>query len=362
MIRIDGVEHRPRSRSPAPSRRASPSCTRSSTSSTISTSRPTSSSAASRVLGGPLRLVDRAALSAEGGAAARCGSASTSSPTRRSPTCRSPSASSSRSPRRCRSTPASSSWTSRPRASPPPRRTRLLKVIAELKAGGRRHHLHLAPPERGRAVRRPRRGAARRRAWSANWRAARSRTTRMIRMMIGRDLKSLYMPPERAARRRGARDRRPADRRLSRPRGRPVAARAARSSAWPAWSAPAAPSSPAPSSASTAGSAARLRLDGEPVAIALAARRHRRTASSWSRRTASAPGLVLDVSVTEQHLARRTLRPSPRGLLIRTGSRAPQRRAQQRALDIRTRLDRHRWSAPCRAATSRRWCWPSGCR
>ena len=43
-------------------------------------------------------------------------SASISRPTRRSPSCRSRSASWSRSPRRCRSMPASSSWTSRPRA------------------------------------------------------------------------------------------------------------------------------------------------------------------------------------------------------------------------------------------------------
>ena len=51
-----------------------------------------------------------------GAAAARRASAPISSPIRRSPTCRWPSASSSRSPRRCRSMRASSSWTSRPRA------------------------------------------------------------------------------------------------------------------------------------------------------------------------------------------------------------------------------------------------------
>ena len=47
------------------------------------------------------------------------------------------------------------------------------------RAQGRRRqrHLHLAPPERGRALRRPRRRAARRRAWSASSREARSATT-----------------------------------------------------------------------------------------------------------------------------------------------------------------------------------------
>ncbi len=37
-------------------------------------------------------------------------------------------------------------------------------------------------------------------------------------------------------------------------------------------------------------------------------------------------------------------------------------RAQRAALDIKTPRCRRRASARCRAATSRRWCWPNGCR
>ena len=69
----------------------------------------------------------------------RCstGSASTSRPTRRSPSCRSPSGSWSRSPRRCRSMRASGHH-GRADLEPDrsPRPTRLLQVIAELKADG----------------------------------------------------------------------------------------------------------------------------------------------------------------------------------------------------------------------------------
>ena len=64
---------------------------------------------------GRCKLVDRKALHAQVPPLLSA-SAATSGPTRRSPICRSPSASCSRSPRRCRSTRASSSWTSRPRA------------------------------------------------------------------------------------------------------------------------------------------------------------------------------------------------------------------------------------------------------
>ena len=99
---------------------------------------------------------------------------------------------------------ASSSWTSPPRASPS-ETARLLEVIAELKAGGVSVDLHLAPPGRGRALRRPRRRAARRRASSASSRRAEIEHDAMIRLMIGRDLKSLYIPPAAAAGRRGAR-------------------------------------------------------------------------------------------------------------------------------------------------------------
>ena len=77
-----------------------------------------------------------------------------------------------------------------------------------------------------------------------------------------------------------------------------VAACAARSSAWRAWSAPAAPSLPAPSSASTVRSAAQLRLDGRPVAIA-APRDAIDRGIFLVPEDRKRSGLVLDFSVTE---------------------------------------------------------------
>ena len=66
--------------------------------------------------GGPLRLIDRPALRAQVRPILRPARASISARTRRWPSCRWRSCSWSRSPRRCRSTRGSSSWTSRPRA------------------------------------------------------------------------------------------------------------------------------------------------------------------------------------------------------------------------------------------------------
>ena len=60
---------------------------------------------------------------------------------------------------------------------------------------GRQHHLHLAPAGRGDGLRRPGGGAARRAAGRAARAGARSRPPAMIRLMIGRDLKSIYQPP-----------------------------------------------------------------------------------------------------------------------------------------------------------------------
>ena len=59
------------------------------------------------VFAGPLKLIDRAALARQGDAAAAAARRRFRRRPRRSPTCRSPSASSSRSPRRCRSRRAS---------------------------------------------------------------------------------------------------------------------------------------------------------------------------------------------------------------------------------------------------------------
>ena len=178
---------------------ASPSSIRNSTSSTISTSPPMSSSAASRARAASLKLVDRSRHARRRRAAARSASAPTSRPTRRSSSCRWRSSSWSRSPRRCRSTRASSSSTSRPRSLPLAETDRLLEVIAGLKAEGIAvifisHRLH----EVERALR-PRRRAARRRAGRHARPRPRSTTTRMVRLMIGRDLKVAYSRPARRA-------------------------------------------------------------------------------------------------------------------------------------------------------------------
>ena len=72
---------------------------------------------------------------------------------------------------------------------------RLLRVIADLKADGRQRHLHLAPPERGDAPAPTASWCCATAGSSASSAAARSRPAAMIRLMIGRDLKSLYTPP-----------------------------------------------------------------------------------------------------------------------------------------------------------------------
>ena len=89
----------------------------------------------------------------------------------------------------------------------------------------------------------------------------------MIRLMIGRDLKALYLPPATppgaaVLELRGVRTAA-----YPGPAGRACRCAAARSWAWPGWSAPAAASSPVPCSASTGGWAARSASTGEPVAI-----------------------------------------------------------------------------------------------
>ena len=97
----------------------------------------------------------------------------------------------------------------------------------------------------------------------------------MIRLMIGRDLKSLYLPPARRPARPMLALRRAAHRRLSRAGRSACRCAAARSSALPGWSAPAAPSSPGRCSASTAGSAARSGSTARRSTIDSPARRHR---------------------------------------------------------------------------------------
>ena len=173
--------------------------------------------------------------------------------------------------------------------------------------------------------------------------------------MIGRDLKSLYIPPRRAARRRPC-------------------------SSSRACAPPPIPATPSASSlrsgeilglAGLVGSGrtelaraifgidrrlgGAIRLDGEPVAIALAARRHRpRHLSGAGGPQALRPGARrLD---RREHLAARpaSLRPRPAD---RRGAGGRQCRASSaRALGHPDAVGRRPSSARCRAATSRRSC------
>ena len=159
-------------------------------------------------------------------------------------------------------------------------------------------HLHLAPPQRGRALRRPRRRAARRRAWSASSTAARSRHDAMIRLMIGRDLKALYIPP---AARAGASALEIVEVRTATYPEHAVNLAVRRGEIL--------------GLAGLVGSGrtelaravfgidrllgGAVRLDGEPIVIALAARGHRRGASILVPEDRKRAGLLLDVSVAE---------------------------------------------------------------
>ena len=222
-----------------------------------------------------------------------------------------------------------------------PRPTRLLEVIAELKADGVgvifiSHRLNEVEHCADRVVV-LRDGRCRRRAR----RGARSSHDAMIRLMIGRDLKV-------ALRRRPTR--RPASAVLEIAGVRTAAlSRRTRSTSPSArgeilglagWSAPAAPSWRAPSSASTGRSAATSRLDGEPVADPHAARRDRRAASSSCRRTASASGLLLDFPIAE-NISLANLAAFARGTWSSARRRARATRPSSSAeLDIRTpRID-----------------------
>ena len=113
----------------------------------------------------------------------------------------------------------SSSWTSRRRAS---RLRDRSAAQGHRRSEGRRRrrHLHLASSERGGALRRPCRRAARRQR-GGRARAASDQADAMVRLMIGRDLKSLYTPPQAAAGARRSRSRACARRRISRARREP---------------------------------------------------------------------------------------------------------------------------------------------
>ena len=145
---------------------------------------------------------------------------------------------------------------------------RLLQVIADLKAAGVSIIFISHRLQRGRALRRPRRGAARRPRRRRARRAGASRHDAMIRLMIGRDLKALYIPPAAPPRRARAGDAGVAHRRPI-PTGRSACrSGAARSSALRAWSARAAPNWRASSSASTAARRRACGSAGAPIAVA----------------------------------------------------------------------------------------------
>ena len=131
--------------------------------------------------------------------------------------------------------------------------------------------------------------------------------------------------------------------------------------AWPAWSAPAAPRSRASCSASTSATPARSGSTASPSASPPVARR-------WTPGIAYLPedrhqqGLVLDFSIAAEHHAADPAAPLP-------AAARPSHRpsatvadelhgAVQRPDDRRRPAGRRR----CRAATSRRSCWPSGWR
>ena len=182
----------------------------------------------------------------------------------------------------------------------------------------------------------------------------------MIRLMIGRDLKALYLPPaappgDAVLELRGVRT---AD--LSRAAGRPV---------------------PAPGRDPGPGRAGRRR----PQRAGAGRVRHRpaawaaRSPSTGSRWRSEAPRDAIAprdlpgargpqaLRAAARRLDRREHRPAGSRQLRARGHRAPRRRdRQRRAAADRASASRRRRSRPrsaaSRAATSRRSCWPNGCR
>ena len=204
---------------------------------------------------------------------------------------------------------------------------------------------------------------SRRAAWSASSAATRSDHATMIRLMIGRDLKSLYRAARSAARRARARARgcphhglpRPSGRPRSPPRrdpgpGRPDRRRPQRAR-WRGLS-----------SASTSGSPAgppRGAATDDPDRRGTRSRR----ASTWCPRTASAPVCYSTCSIAENiglpDLACLCALATDRA--ARGGDRQRRAAAPATGASESPSVDDH-GGEPVRAATSRRSCSPSGCR
>ena len=212
------------------------------------------------------RRIDRRGDARRGAARCSTGLGVRLDPSARRAACRSPTSRSSRSPRRSRSTPACSSWTSRPRRCRRRRGRAALRRRPHACATRARAVVFISPPLR-RGLRPLRHGHrhARRRYVVHRRAVAEPTPSEVVRLMVGREVADAVPQgtrprsatpvldvarahPRRRLPRRLLRGPRRRDRRRS-----------------PASSAPAAARSPAPSSASTAYDAGTVRLHGGPL-------------------------------------------------------------------------------------------------
>ena len=289
------------------------------------------------------------------------GSAPISRPTRRSPSCRWRSSRWSRSPRRCRVN-ARLVILDEPTSSLPLAETdKLLEVIAGAQGRGHRvifisHRLHEIERACDRVV------VLRDGVLVGKLAKAEINHDRMVKLMIGRDLKVAYAPPKRATRRRGA-----VGHAASAPRPIPTGTvnldlHARRD--------------PGPRRPGRLGP---HRTGARPVRHRPDLRRHDRARRQAGSRcdtppTPSTHGIFLVPEDRKgdrhparpvdrrEHLACPTCRPMRRGGLVSPSAETRAGRAQPAPNSASRRPTSRRAPAACRAATSRRWCWPSGWR